>query len=199
MTLEEEYENQQSWRTSNDKLTFIVCAPLENHEGNITAKVQDCDANTKGDVNFFLYSDDGDDDEEEGQAPRTSNLLVGEVDVMIASEADRGQGYGEGAVRGLLLYIERHLKEILCEYTGADAAKDTPPAELGSLMVKIKESNAGSRALFEKLGFTQKGSVNYFGEVTMTMSWDAGVSQRDAAWKAADADYAQLGYSYNNQ
>ncbi|RWA03124.1 hypothetical protein EKO27_g11980, partial [Xylaria grammica] len=27
LTLEEEYENQQSWRTAHDKLTFIVCQP----------------------------------------------------------------------------------------------------------------------------------------------------------------------------
>lgn len=188
MTLEEEYENQQSWRTSNDKLTFIVCAPIPTHTGaSITAKDQDCEANTKGDVNFFLYADDEDEDE----AQDTTKRLVGEVDVMIAEETDRGQGYGEGAVRGLLLYIERHLDEILAEYTG-----NTPTAVLGSLMVKIKESNTGSRGLFEKLGFCQKGTVNYFGEVTMTMAWDAGVSQRDVAWRAADAEYAELVYSY---
>jgi hypothetical protein len=27
LTLEEEYENQESWRASHDKLTFIICEP----------------------------------------------------------------------------------------------------------------------------------------------------------------------------
>ncbi|KAI1632816.1 acetyltransferase domain-containing protein [Biscogniauxia mediterranea] len=36
LTLEEEFENQQSWRTSHDKLTFIVCKP-HHHDAAVPA------------------------------------------------------------------------------------------------------------------------------------------------------------------
>lgn len=193
MTLEEEYENQQSWRTSPDKLTFIICSPLSEHDRHkgsivVTAKNQDKDENMKGDVNFFLYP--ADDDDEESTQNGDVKRLVGEVDVMIAGSEDRGQGFGEGAVRGLLIYIQRDLDALLDEYTKANGGK----AVLSSLMVKIKEANAGSRALFQKLGFKQKGDVNYFGEVTMTMDWADGVRTLDAAWQASDADYREIAY-----
>ncbi|KAM3434123.1 hypothetical protein MY4824_005582 [Beauveria thailandica] len=184
MTLEEEYENQQSWRTSANKLTFIVCEPIAATETTITAQKQDANPYMIGDVNFFLYPDDGDENE-----TATGDALVGEVDVMIAAKDRRGQGYGEAAVRALLVYIQANLDAILAEY-----AQGGPRSSLRELMVKIRQGNKASRALFEKLGFVQMGHVNYFGEVKMVLDWRDGVGSRDDAWKAATKEYRELKY-----
>ncbi|KAM0523221.1 hypothetical protein ACHAPE_001715 [Trichoderma viride] len=175
MTLEEEYENQQSWRTSHDKLTFIICEPLTGEQRSddawvITAKVEDSPDKMKGDVNFFLYLDDDDEDGAEQQKGSYIRLR-GEIDVMIAGQQHRGKGTGEAAVRTILAYIQKNLTGILQEYAqGEDLDRDK--IQLVGLMAKIKEDNTGSRGLFKKLGFRQEGEANYFGEVKMVMSWE---------------------------
>ncbi|CAM1507916.1 Fc.00g047640.m01.CDS01 [Cosmosporella sp. VM-42] len=180
MTIEEEYENQQSWRTSNDKLTFIVCAPLNSESQTAKAKDADSNENMRGDINFFLYPYSSDDDEGE------DGWYTGEVDVMIASTSHRGQGLGRAAVCALLVYIRQHIVEILEEYSPGKKA------ELQELMVKIKENNAGSRKLFSGLGFVLKGEVNYFGEVVMTIPWEE-VAKREW-WESAERDYKEARY-----
>lgn len=182
MTREEEYENQQSWRTSTDKLTFIICEPVAATEPVITAQNQDADAHMIGDVNFFLYLDDEDEDS-------ASDVLIGEIDVMIAAKEHRGKGYGEAAVRNLLVYIETHMNAILQEYEQGRQTKS-----LRALMVKIQQGNRGSRALFEKLGFAQVGDVNYFGEVKLVLGWRDHVINRDDAWIAVAKEYRELKY-----
>ncbi|KAL6830995.1 tRNA synthetases class I (M) domain-containing protein [Trichoderma sp. SZMC 28015] len=180
MTLEEEYENQESWRTSHDKLTFIVCEPLsraasnENDEARqIKAQVDDSPDKMKGDINFFLYLADEDDDDEVVEPREASTIrLTGEVDVMIANTQHRGKGVGEAAVRSILAYIRRNLPEILKEYAQGEKL-NVEKVQLVGLMAKIKQENTGSRALFKKLGFKQEGEANYFGEVKMVMSWEA--------------------------
>ena len=181
MSLDEEYENQQSWRTSSDKLTFIVCAPTQ--EAPIKAGTADADALMRGDINFFLYPFESDEDE-----PADAGWVTGEVDVMIASPSHRGQGLGRAAVCALLVYIRKHIDGILAEY----GAK-----ELKGLMVKIKEGNKGSRALFEKLGFVQKGEVNYFGEIMMTIGWEE-VLKRDW-WKGAEEEFTAVKYELDSK
>lgn len=185
MTLEEEYENQQSWRTSHDKLTFIVCEALSSERRHddggdaaarvIAAKVDDSPDKMKGDINFFLYLDDDDDEDEDEEAEQQRGSeseirLRGEVDVMIAAKHHRGKGTGEAAVRAMLTYIRRNLAAILREYAQGESL-DEDKIRLVGLMAKIKEDNVGSRGLFTKLGFTQEGEANYFGEVKMVMDW----------------------------
>lgn len=201
MTLEEEYENQQSWRTSADKLTFIICEPVDAVTAidleTVTAGKQDANKHMIGDVNFFLYPDDEDERgvvaTEDGNAQQR---LIGEVDVMIASKDDRGKGYGEGAVRALLIYLQRHIFDVLAEYTSntQQGSGSSGDVQLTSLMVKIKESNAGSRALFQKLGFKQQGEVNYFGEIKMMADWVHGIEALDLSWAATAKEYAEAGY-----
>jgi methionyl-tRNA synthetase len=181
MTLEEEYENQQSWRTSNDKLTFIVCAPQPDTTDHVLAGQADSGDKTRGDINFFLYPYDTVDD-----SVTDPNVLVGEVDIMIAATEHRGRGTGQAAVRALLVYIQRNLSAILKEYGGSDGC------ELRGLMVKLKEGNHASRALFERLGFQQKGEVNYFGEVTLMMSWDEITCKK--WWNEASEDFKEVAY-----
>ncbi|KAK7408581.1 methionyl-tRNA synthetase [Neonectria punicea] len=175
MTLHEEYENQQSWRTSSDKLTFIICAPA--NESIARAKVADADDKMRGDINFFLYPYEDDDAAEDG-------WCTGEVDVMIASTAHRGLGVGQAAVCALLVYLRAHVDGVMAEYAAG--------SKLKSLMVKIKEGNAGSRALFQKLGFVQRGEVNYFGEVVLVIPWDDVVGRE--WWEDAEGDYRELRY-----
>lgn len=168
LTLEEEYENQESWRASNDKLTFIVCrpqGPRASRDG-VVAGVDDAPDRMVGDINFFLtpwVEDDG-----------TVSGLVGEVDVMIARPHDRGQGLGRGAVTAFLHYIlQRQRAAILAEAADEadEAGTDNPgasrPRGLRELVVKIQASNAASIGLFQSLGFQQRGPVNYFGEVEL--------------------------------
>ncbi|KAK0383713.1 hypothetical protein NLU13_9624 [Sarocladium strictum] len=181
MTLEEEYENQQSWRTSNDKLTFIVCAPLPAGTESALAGEADGVDRTRGDINFFLYPYDTVDD-----SVSDPKVLVGEVDIMIAANGHRGQGTGQASVRALLVYIQRNLGAILKEYAGAEGS------ELRGLMVKLKEGNKASRALFERLGFEQEGDVNYFGEVMLMMPWD-GLTSRQW-WVEASQDFREVQY-----
>lgn len=180
MSLDEEYENQQSWRTASDKLTFIVCAPLPAGQESVCAKSEDRDENMRGDINFFLYPYES--DSEEG----SKGWYVGEVDVMIASLADRGRGVGKAAVCALLVYIKKHLKGILEEFAPGEEVV------LRELMVKIKEGNVGSRRLFMGLGFVQRGEVNYFGEVMLVMPWEE-VLGRDW-WEGAERDFKVIRY-----
>lgn len=179
MTLEEEYENQQSWRSARDKLTFIVCAPLEAACAHIQAGREDSNGRMRGDINFFLYPYESEDDEDVPQS-----WLTGEVDVMIADKDHRGKGLGRAAVCMLLAYLKRNIDAILREHAEEGV--------LRGLMVKIKQDNAASVALFRKLGFLQKGEVNYFGEITMTMAWD--VLETLEWWDAAWEDYREMGY-----
>lgn len=181
LTLDEEYENQVSWREAHDKLTFIVCRPRGAGDGGTRPDEYGArEEHMRGDVNLFLYPDD-----EEPHGAVAATWLVGEVDVMIADEAHTGQGLGSGAVRALLTYVQRHEARLLAQYGGGRAVR------LRRVMAKIKEGNRRSTALFERLGFAPRGRVNYFGERTLARDWPA-VAAGVAAWAAAD-EYAELG------
>ncbi|KAG6007232.1 hypothetical protein E4U21_006251 [Claviceps maximensis] len=162
LTLDEEYENQRSWRTSHDKLTFIVCEAEAAHSPTaaalVHAGVADAEERMRGDINMFIYDDELEDPMDERKG------LRGEIDVMIAERGQWRKGYGRAAVECLLIYVRRNLESILREYGGGEA-------NMVGLMAKIKEGNEGSRALFERLGFQQCGGVNYFGEVVMVIAW----------------------------
>ncbi|KAK7755149.1 hypothetical protein SLS62_002964 [Diatrype stigma] len=220
LTLDEEYENQQSWRTSHDKLTFIVCqavdsshiSPIEGISGDggsgsgarVYAGEADAPDRMVGDINLFLTPwEDGenchDDDDEHGAntaspdgevhpssglgrdpAASAVSYCNGEVDIMIADHDHRGKGLGISAVSALLGFMRRHLPPILAEYgkaqeDGGQHGREGGVGarhrryELKDLVAKINASNAGSIALFTRLGFKQKGKVNYFGEIEMVL------------------------------
>ncbi|KAG6071176.1 hypothetical protein E4U33_003857 [Claviceps sp. LM78 group G4] len=161
LTLQEEYENQRSWRVSCDKLTFIVCeAPAPGASAIIHAGIADAEEHMRGDINMFIYRD-----ELGTPGDETAGQLRGEIDVMVAEKGHWRKGYGRAAVESLLIYVRRNLEGILKEYGGGEEAR------MAGLMVKIKEDNVGSRALFGGLGFRQTGEVNYFGEVMMVITW----------------------------
>ncbi|ROW06147.1 hypothetical protein VMCG_04607 [Cytospora schulzeri] len=177
LTLEEEYENQESWRESHDKLTFILCQPITDSDGSKTsvgAGEVDIPDKMIGDINFFLYPWDDDEDEQDGTNESSQvrpSYCTGEIDIMIASQNDRGRGLGKAAVTTFLHYIWSNLDAILSEYQSSSPGQieGAPRLKLKLLMAKIKATNAHSIALFKSLGFKQEGDVNYFGEVKLVL------------------------------
>ena len=155
LSLEEEYENQQSWRTSDDKLTFILCQPLLEEVTSIRAGVHDTNDKMIGDINFFIYAH-----------PTLDDKLIGELDVMVAEHSCRRSGIGAASCASMLSYIYRNIDKIIGEYGAAGQ-------DIMEIMVKIKEGNVGSRRLFKVMGFEDDGEgVNYFGEVKMLLPWE---------------------------
>ncbi|KAI1117166.1 acetyltransferase domain-containing protein [Nemania sp. NC0429] len=141
LTLDEEYENQQSWRTAHDKLTFIVCravvddagasADPETDPGPVYAGQDDASTRMVGDVNLFLTPcDDGEDDEDEDEETDADGAagesgpcdLQGEIDIMIAARENRHKGLGEAAVRAFLRYLSRNHEAIVREYVRGGAS-----------------------------------------------------------------------------
>lgn len=165
--MEEEYENQQSWRESHDKLTFILCKPAAlSDEPDAAVRAGDVDTPDKmiGDINFFIYPWHNETEELGTDLPYVEDLYcVGEIDVMIASQDDRGKGLGKAAVSTFMHYIWSNRLAILREYQPA------VQLDLKYLMAKIKATNTHSIALFKSLGFEQEGDANYFGEVEMVL------------------------------
>lgn len=202
LTLEQEYSNQVSWRKAVDKLTFILCKPLDRSLAG--ADVYFIRSNTHydsmediiGDVNFFLhpFDDEGEDEEEDvtgkGEVKaEKKGWLTGEVDIMVADRDFRSKGVGRAAVRAILVYVAVNLGFILEEFVGTQ--RDAS-ASLKSLVAKIKQGNEASISLFKGLGFRQVGDVNYFGELKMVM--DLSELQAQSWWAAAMADYEEVPY-----
>jgi len=174
---------QSSWRLDGDKLTFIVCLPPHVGKPHLDEYV-DTPERMLGDVNLFLKVEeegDGSNDDEDkspthGSKPK--GRIVGEIELMIAEKQNQRKGYGRAALVSFLQYIVNHESSILEEFTTkclgvdgvgveAQATMDQADQEriLAYFSVKIGESNSGSLALFESLGF-KKVSVkpNYFEE-----------------------------------
>lgn len=160
LSLSEEYDMQKSWRTDGDKLTFIICQPLERSEeesqeeekeGVVRAGIDDADEKMVGDVNLFLSEAEED---EEG--------CIGELELMIAPLSARRKGYGRAAILTFMSYIQNNLSLILQEFSPAKRTK------LLQLKVKIGSKNISSIGLFESIGFVKVGEgSNYFGEVEL--------------------------------
>lgn len=197
LSLEAEYANQVSWRKAHDKLTFIVCKPIDNFSQLLggDGDVQFVRMNTidkmermVGDVNFFLHKyDRGDDD---GAAPADGKgWLTGEIDIMIADPDSRRKGMGRNAVCALLAYVQVQLGYILEEYVMNSGESG---AALRNFMVKVKASNTASRALFEGIGFRAQGGPDYFGEVKLVM--DLEDVQNQDWWVPLMEDWVQMPY-----
>lgn len=176
---------QQSWRLDHDKLTFIICLapsspfPSLSPSSPSAIRPEDHDSPTSmlGDVNLFLYEDDSDAEEGEEEESEASGeekgkgmrAVVGEIEIMIAAQSARRQGFAQETVRAFMHFIHTHADAILEEYrAGSDERSER---YIKYLRVKIGQENGASVGLFGKLGFEQVGGVNYFGEVEMRISW----------------------------
>ncbi|KAF4589636.1 putative METHIONYL-TRNA SYNTHETASE, mitochondrial [Ophiocordyceps camponoti-floridani] len=149
LTLQQEYENQISWRCASDKLTFIIC---------------EADGELRGDVNLFLQAESVD-----FFSGGEEDVITVEVDVMIAAEGHRRKGLGRAAVQTVLTYLLRHQDDLLNEYLHDDNGGNT--RRIAGLKAKIGDDNVGSKALFYALGFRRAAGPDYFGEVTFVMGW----------------------------
>jgi len=85
LSLDEEYQMQQSWNEDEDKCTFIVL-DTDTYE-----KTSDEIASMVGDTNLFLTTSSDDSD-------------VAEVEVMIAEPNHRGRGLGKEALLLMMAY-----------------------------------------------------------------------------------------------
>lgn len=133
----------------SDKLTFITCSPHTNHEP--VSEIQ----SMLGDVNLFILTNE----EENGDV-----LLVGELELMIASKDDQRKGHGRAAILIFLYYILRHQSHILEEYFTCPRAQ-AQVSRLAYFRVKIRETNMRCISLFESLGFKKtEPSPNFFEE-----------------------------------
>ncbi|ORY00010.1 GNAT domain-containing protein, partial [Clohesyomyces aquaticus] len=182
LTLEQEHEMQQSWRNDADKLTFIACTSIPGQtstkpgskyvERELKAGECDPEASMIGDVNLFLYADDGDEVDETVNGATIENkepqAILGEVEIMIARKNLQNQGLGKEILLSFLWYIFTSRNSILDEYRGGHEGSDKLGRSLKYLRVKIDAENARSIKLFEGMGFKKiSEKPNYFGELEL--------------------------------
>ena len=132
LSLEEEYQMQKTWYEDEKKCTFIITKKLNNEK----MKEEDLGQKEKeiinlyckymiGDVNLFFNDN--------------MNNKKCEIEIMIAKQEDRRNGYGKEAVLMMMQFgiIKLGVEVFYC---------------------KIHEDNKGSRQLFQALGYNE---INY--------------------------------------
>ncbi len=161
LSLDEEYEMQKNWTIDSDKCTFIVIDKqlmLSDYdilnEDDLQLKNSYIDNNgisleqsvkyMCGDVNAFLTMEE--EEEEEKNGTSTKQVVVAEMEVMIAEIKSRRKGIAQEAVILLMNYIQRELN-------------------VQKFQVKISKENESSLKLFkEKIGFEYYKYNECFGE-----------------------------------
>ncbi|EPB69121.1 acetyltransferase, GNAT family [Ancylostoma ceylanicum] len=164
LSLDDEYKMQQSWRTDEDKLTFIILSRAMVDSGSaeqimfLSSWKQPIHFQVDsmiGDVNLFLQSEDN----------------AGELEVMVAEKPARGSGVGTEAVSLMISYAMNEL-----------------PVE--RFFVKITDDNSASLHLFEdKLHFRRVSHSEAFKEHTLELPLSETESFRGLLGSATLAQY----------
>jgi RimJ/RimL family protein N-acetyltransferase len=148
LSLEEEYEMCETWRSDDTKHTFIIYSGSTSMEeaGEGLKFVEEGMRRMVGDVNMFVRVEEEVNDEGEV----VEAIIEGEIEIMIAEETARRKGLGERAVGCMIEYGKR---------LGVER-----------IFVKIGDGNVASRILFEeKLGFQKVRYVECFQETELEL------------------------------
>jgi RimJ/RimL family protein N-acetyltransferase len=179
---------QQKWRSDTDKLTFIICDARKlldrsSLPESTVPKVDDTADVMIGDVNMFFVPDTDDEPDPSGVP-----TVIGEVEIMIASQNERGRGIGLEVLRLFLWYVWTHRAKVLDEHCVG--------AELAYLRAKIDASNLSSIRLFQRIGFTVVSmEPNYFGEIELRRTGeDLGVDLKVVWEEYSDCTSTLLSY-----
>jgi len=139
LTIQEEYDMQQSWHLDDNKCTFIILAtppPGEISEKLKDSTLSDWGAVMIGDVNLFFNDPDND-------------KTFAEIEIMIAEENYRRYGYGIEAINMMMAYAMTEL-------------------DVKTFEAKISLKNQPSIDMFRsKLGFRERSVSTIFEEVTL--------------------------------
>jgi RimJ/RimL family protein N-acetyltransferase len=186
LTLDEEYDNQRSWRADPEKLTFIICklsdrdeVPSTQDQEIVTAEKHYLPETMIGDINLFLTDYLGDSYDASQSNPHHSQAtppdrLLGEINIMIAIKSWRREGLGRSALGGFLRYVWAHRVEVVKELEDSKKAK----YELVGFQAKIDANNMASIGLFKSMGFKETSEgPNFFGEVELLLWPDNGLLQ----------------------
>eukprot|EP01080_Neovahlkampfia_damariscottae_P010681 gene10681-3302_t len=90
LSIEEEYEMQQTWHLDDNKLTFIL---LDKEFSN----KQETMEGMCGDINIFISEND-------------ENETIGEIEIMIAEEKSRKKGIAKESIKMMIKYANEELK-----------------------------------------------------------------------------------------
>jgi RimJ/RimL family protein N-acetyltransferase len=163
LTLQEEHDNQRSWRGDHDKLTFIIC--LKDVKVPCDTERSTGSTHTEfmiGDINLFLK------EVESESETADARDVTGEINLMIAEPFARGKGYGIEALKTFLWYVMEHQSNILEEFAREKHCREQNFKSLGA---KIGKSNIQSIKLFERVGFRKVSETpNYFEEFDFALS-----------------------------
>jgi RimJ/RimL family protein N-acetyltransferase len=142
LTLEKEYEMQESWHVDEDKLTFII---LNNEESESEVE------RMIGDVNLFISTEDPFADPDDVTSENKKNSVkIGECEIMIAEKAHRGKGLSKGIMSMCIEYAMQN--DISSKF-----------------IAKIGYENVASQNLFKKLGFVEESRAECFKEITYAL------------------------------
>lgn len=188
LSLESEYEMQESWRDDDQKCTFIVAdrqkmassgidlGVLASHNGVVPSNfIVDSLSAMVGDVNLFFSEFEESDDEidqvdsasavqckNKNEPTPTKPPLQAEIDIMVAESSSRGKGIGREAVLLMMGYAQKHLPVV-------------------RFFCKINADNRASRSLFEtKLGFRECDFAGCFQQYEYEQKQQSGGEDWDA-------------------
>ena len=164
-----------------DKLTFIMCRSPPDFGQGVNVARHDDPSVMIGDVNVFF-----------SESLEDRSAIIGELELMVAVQASRRQGFGKASSLAMLEYIGQHEDQILAEFD-QDCRQHTKGIE--HMKVKSGAEKENSGRFFESLGCKKvSDAVDYFGEFELRLSWQARHSQCPGLQELSLLGYSELLY-----